>query len=76
MTTPIIITVAMTGAIPRKKDCPGLPDRLSSRGSDPILLNGDGDLLSAAGIKTLVSNIYLDFFVQSEFHKFESLNKS
>ena len=25
MTTPVIITVAMTGAIPRKKDCPGLP---------------------------------------------------
>jgi hypothetical protein len=24
----------------------------------------------------LVSNIYLDFFVQNEFHKFESLNKS
>ncbi|MDO8713496.1 MAG: 3-keto-5-aminohexanoate cleavage protein [Polynucleobacter sp.] len=25
MTNPVIITVAMTGAIPRKKDCPGLP---------------------------------------------------
>ena len=25
MSTPVIITVAMTGAIPRKKDCPGLP---------------------------------------------------
>jgi uncharacterized protein (DUF849 family) len=25
MSTPVIITIAMTGAIPRKKDCPGLP---------------------------------------------------
>ena len=25
MNTPVIITVAITGAIPRKKDCPGLP---------------------------------------------------
>ena len=25
MTSPVIITVAMTGAIPRKKDCPGVP---------------------------------------------------
>lgn len=25
MTTPVIITVAMTGSIPRTKDCPGLP---------------------------------------------------
>lgn len=25
MTHPVIITVAMTGAIPRKKDCPGVP---------------------------------------------------
>lgn len=25
MSNPVIITVAMTGAIPRKKDCPGLP---------------------------------------------------
>jgi uncharacterized protein (DUF849 family) len=25
MNNPVIITVAMTGAIPRKKDCPGLP---------------------------------------------------
>jgi len=25
MPTPVIITVAMTGAIPRKKDCPGVP---------------------------------------------------
>jgi uncharacterized protein (DUF849 family) len=25
MSTPVIITVAMTGAIPRKKDCPGVP---------------------------------------------------
>ena len=25
MTKPVIITVAITGAIPRKKDCPGLP---------------------------------------------------
>jgi len=25
MTTPLIITVAMTGAIPRKENCPGLP---------------------------------------------------
>ncbi|NBO85940.1 MAG: 3-keto-5-aminohexanoate cleavage protein, partial [Burkholderiaceae bacterium] len=22
---PVIITVAITGAVPRKKDCPGLP---------------------------------------------------
>ena len=29
--TPVIITVAITGAIPRKKDCPGLPVTVSEQ---------------------------------------------